>query len=142
MPTKAEIKESAKKKKLKIRRGDQVVIISGKDRGQMGVVAAVDPKTMRAIVFQPNPDNEEQPIPLNVAVKHRKARFQGERSGRFRMAAPIHLSNLMVVDPETLEAGRIGRRREEVEGRSKIVRYFKKSGRTIIDVSPVEKDED
>lgn len=142
MPTKAELKARSKKPKLKIRRGDQVLVISGKDKGQMGVVAAVDPKSLRAVIYQPNPEDEEQPIPLNVAVKHRKARYQGERSGRFRIAAPIHISNLMVVDPETNEPTRIGRRREESEGKAKIVRYFKKSGRTIVDVSPVEKDED
>ncbi|MGH2638862.1 MAG: hypothetical protein ACRDF4_06225, partial [Rhabdochlamydiaceae bacterium] len=82
MPTKAEIKKLTKPIKLKVRKGDRVMIISGKDRGQIGFIAAVAPKEGKVIVLKDNPDNPEQPIPLNAVIKHRKARFQNERSAR------------------------------------------------------------
>lgn len=137
MPTKAELKALAKPAKVKIRTGDKVVIVSGKDRGQVGTVAAVSPKERKAIVIQDNPENPDQPIPLNAVVKHRKAKFQGERSARFRMPAPIDLSNLMVIDPASGDATRIGRRKED----GKVVRYAKKSGKTIEDKPNLTKKE-
>jgi large subunit ribosomal protein L24 len=137
MPTKAEAKAASKPVKVKVRTGDKVVIVSGKDRGQVGMVAAVSPKERKAIVIQDNPENPDQPIPLNAVTKHRKAKFQGERSARFRMPAPIDLSNLMVIDPASGEATRIGRRKEG----DKIVRYAKKSGKTIEDKPNIEKKE-
>lgn len=59
MPTKAEIKKLNTKIKLKLRTGDQVVIIAGKDKGQKGFIAAVSPKEGKIIVLQNNPENEE-----------------------------------------------------------------------------------
>jgi large subunit ribosomal protein L24 len=135
MPTKAELKRLAKPIKLKIRTGDRVKIIAGKDKGQVGYVAAVSPKEAKAIVLQDNPDNPEQPLPLNAVIKHRKARYQGEKSARIKLPAPIHVSNLMVLDPETGEPTRIGRRRED----GKLVRYAKKSGTTIKDAPNLAK---
>lgn len=127
MPTQAEIKALKKRIKLKIRQGDKVLIISGKDKGEIGFVAAVSPKEQRAIVLKENPENADQPIPLNAAVKHRKARQQGERSARYRFPAPIHVSNLMILDPKTNEPTRVGRRKED----GKLVRFAKKSGELI-----------
>ncbi|MEZ5162513.1 MAG: hypothetical protein R2688_01940 [Fimbriimonadaceae bacterium] len=60
MPTKAEFKMGKRSPKLKIRTGDRVMIISGKDKGQRGFVAAVAPKDYKAIVLQDNPENPEQ----------------------------------------------------------------------------------
>lgn len=138
MPTKAEIKAKKKRTKSKIRMGDRVVIIAGKDKGEEGIVAAVDPVKRKALVVQENEENPDQPLPLNAVVKHYKARFQGEKSGRFQRPAPIHLSNLMVLDPESGTPTRIGRRVED----GKIVRYGKKTGKTIKDTSNVEKKDD
>ncbi len=135
MPTKAEIKQRAAQIKLKVRQGDKVKIIAGKDKGQIGIVALVIPKTQRAVVFQENAENAEQPIPLNAAIKHRKARYQGEKSARVRMPMPIHISNLMVIDPANDTPTRIGRRKED----GKIVRYAKRSGQTIVDTPNIEK---
>ena len=101
MPTKAELKALAKPIKLKIRRGDKVLVIAGKDKGEIGFVAAVSPKENKAIILKENAENPEQPLPLNVAVKHRKARTQQERSARIRIPMPIHVSNLMLIDPAT-----------------------------------------
>lgn len=129
MPTKAELKQQKKAPKVKIRKGDEVMIISGKDKGERGYVYAVSPKENKAIVLKQNEENPDIPLPLNAVVKHRKARVQGEKSARMRIPAPIHLSNLMVIDPKTGEPTRVGRRKEG----EKIVRYAKKSGELLKD---------
>lgn len=126
MPTKAELKRLAKPIKLKVRTGDKVMIISGKDKGEIGFVAAVSPKEQKVIVLKENEENADQPLPLNAAIKHRKARTQGERSARIKIPVPIHVSNVMVLDPKTNEPTRVGRRKDEDSG--KLVRYAKKSG--------------
>lgn len=127
MPTKAELKRLAKPIKLKVRRGDKVMIIAGKDKGQVGFIAAVSPKENKVIVLKDNPENPEQPLPLNQVIKHRKARTQGERSARIALPAPLDASNVMVLDPKTGKPSRVGRRLEN----GKLVRYAKKSGETI-----------
>src|SRR5579862_8483789 len=121
MPTKAELKQQATHIKLKVRKGDQVMIISGKDKGEIGYIYAVDPKEQRAIVLKNNEDNPDQPLPLNSAVKHRKARSQAERSSRTRIPVPIHVSNLMILDPKDGKPTRVGRKKEG----GKIIRYAK-----------------
>jgi len=135
MPTKFELKQEAKHIKLKVRKGDQVMIISGKDKGEVGYVYAVSPKEQKAIVLKPNEDNADQPLPLNSAVKHRKAKTQAERSTRLRIPVPIHVSNLMVLDPKDGQPTRVGRKKEG----GKIIRYAKKSGETLVD-APYEKE--
>jgi len=136
MPTKAELKALAHPVKLKIRKGDNVMIIAGKDKGEIGFVAAVSPKEQRALVLKYNDENPDQPLPLNAAVKHRKAKMQGERSARYKIPAPIHISNLMVLDPSTNLPSRIGRRKDETTG--KLVRYAKKSGTVIPNAQVME----
>jgi len=136
MPTKAEIKRLSKPIKCKIRKGDQVMIISGKDKGEIGTVYAVSPKEQKAIVYRPNDENPDQPTFLNAAIKHRKAKFQGQKSARVRIPVPIHVSNLMVLDPEGGNPTRVGRRKEG----GKTVRFAKKSGKTITDAPAMEKE--
>lgn len=135
MPTKAEVKQLAQHIKVKIRKGDQVMIISGKDKGQTGFVAAVSPKEQKVIILKENEENPEQPIPLNAAIKHRKRRTEGERSARIRIPVPIHISNVMVLDLKTKAPTRVGRKK--VDG--KIVRYAKKSGDQLPDAEVMEK---
>ncbi len=137
MQTKAEIKRGNRKPKLKVRKGDKIVIIAGRDKGQEGYILAVAPNKLKALVLQDNPENPDQPLPLNTAVKHKKAKFQGEKSARMRIPVPIHISNLMVLDPDSGEPTRIGRRVED----GKLVRYGKKSGKTIVDTSNIEDKE-
>ncbi len=134
MPTKAELKQLATHIKLKVRKGDRVVIIAGKDKGEIGFIAAVSPKEQRVIVLKENEENPEQPLPLNAAIKHRKAKAQGQRSMRIKIPVPIHVSNVMVLDPKTNEPSRVGRRLED----GKLVRYAKKSGEKLIDVQVME----
>lgn len=129
MPTKAELKNAAKRTKLKLRSGDRVVIIAGKDKGQEGWIYQISPSESKAFVVQDNPENPDQPLPLNAMIKHKKAKYQGEKSARIKLPAPIHVSNLMLLDPEGNKATRVGRRKED----GKLVRYAKKSGKTIIE---------
>ena len=129
MPTKADLKRLANPVKLKVRQGDKVMIIAGKDKGQEGFVAAVSAKEGRVIVLKENPENAEQPLPLNQVIKHRKAKQQGEKSARIAIPAPLHISNVMVLDPKTGKPSRLGRKKEG----DKLVRYAKKSGQTIKD---------
>jgi len=134
MPTKAELKQKATHIKLKVRKGDRVVIISGKDKGEIGFVAAVSPKDQKVIVLKDNEENPEQPFPLNAAIKHRKAKTQGERSMRIKIPVPIHVSNVMVLDSTTGQPTRVGRREED----GKLVRYAKKTGAKLIDAQVME----
>jgi len=104
--------------KLKIKKGDKVIVIAGayKDRERVCEVLEVLPKKNKAIVED-----------VNIVKKHTKP-SQDNPGGIIEEPAPINLSNLMLVDPKTGEPTRVGRMRT-AEG--KIVRYSKKSGEII-----------
>ena len=99
----------------KLRKGDSVIVIAGKDKGRKGEISRVMPKDNKAIVSG-----------VNVAIRHQK-QSQSSQGGRIAKEMPIELSNLALVDPKTGEATRVGFR---IEGGEK-VRYAKKSGETI-----------
>ena len=99
----------------KLRKGDSVVVLTGKDKGKKGDITRVMPKDNKAIVAG-----------VNVAIRHTK-QTQSAQGGRIAKELPIELSNLALVDPKTGEATRVGFR---FEGDKK-VRYAKKSGETI-----------
>ena len=101
--------------KLHIKKGDKVVVMAGADKGKEGLVLEVFPDKYRAIVEN-----------VNIVKKHLKP-TNDNPGGIQEMAAPIHLSNLMLVDPKSGEPTRVGRK--VVEG--KLVRYSKKSGEII-----------
>lgn len=128
MPTKAELNK--KPVKMKIRRGDLVMVIAGKDKGEIGTVYAVSPKENKVIVLKENDENPDQPLPLNAVVKHRKPRTQGERGSRVKLPSPLDASNVMLIDPDTQKPTRVGRRKN-ADG--KIERFAKGSGKTILD---------
>jgi large subunit ribosomal protein L24 len=113
MATKHKVKRFAPK--LHVRKGDQVMVLAGDDKGKTGIVLQVMPDKNRAIVEG-----------VNIVKKHVKA-TQTEEGGIQEMEATIHLSNLAVLDPKTGEPTRIGRREEN--GTS--VRYSKKTGNVI-----------
>ncbi len=101
--------------KLKIKKGDKVRVIAGAYKGTEGEVLEVHVGKNRAIVEN-----------VNLAKKHAKP--TNERAGGIReINNPIHLSNLMLIDPKTGESTRVGRRQEG----DKLVRFAKKSGETI-----------
>lgn len=135
--TKAEIKQNQAHVKLKVRQGDKVKIIAGKDKGEVGYIARVITRTNKVIVLKENEENPEIPLPLNAAVKHKKSRNpQMEKSARIKIPVPIHVSNVMVLDPKDNNPTRVGRRTED----GKLVRYAKKSGKTLKDEPVMKKD--
>lgn len=84
---------------MKIKKGDKVVIITGKNRGQDGVVEKVLPKKERAVVSG-----------MNLAKKHQKPRGAGKTGGIIEMPMPIHISNLMLICPKCSLKTRVGYR--------------------------------
>ena len=103
--------------KLHIKKGDTVYVNTGKDKGKTGKVIKVFVEEQRAIVEG-----------LNIVSKNQKPNAKNPQGSIIKMEAPIHISNLNVVDPKTGKPTRIGRRLNE-EG--KLVRYAKKSGEEI-----------
>ena len=106
--------------KLHIKKGDTVIVNSGEFRGQKGTVLQVLVKKNRAIVEG-----------VNVISKAVKPSAQNTEGGFVKKEAPIHISNLMLICPETGKPTRIGRRVEEVNGVKRLVRYSKKSNKEI-----------
>lgn len=103
--------------KLHIKKGDNVIVLAGNCKGQKGTVLRVMPKEQRAIVEG-----------INMVSKATKPSAKHPQGGIVRQEAPLHISNLNVVDPKTGTATRIGRR---VGENGKLVRYAKKSGEEI-----------
>jgi large subunit ribosomal protein L24 len=104
-------------KKLHIKKGDSVVVVTGNSKGQKGKVLEVIRKTERAIVEG-----------VNMMKKHTKPNSAHPQGGIIEKEASIHISNLMLVDPKTGVATRVGRR---MDSEGKLVRYAKKSGEEI-----------
>ncbi len=101
-------------KKLHIKKGDTVVVISGESKGKEGVILSIDRVKNRAIVEG-----------LNLVKKHTKPNAKSPQGGIIEMEAPLHISNLMVV--ANGKSSRIGRKVEN----GKIVRFAKKTGEEI-----------
>ena len=101
---------------LKIKRGDTVVVISGKERGKRGEVERVIPKENRVVVGG-----------VNVRTRHARPTQQNQ-DGLYTFEAPIHVSNVMLVDPESGKPTRVGYRFTDSGEK---VRVSKKSGKDI-----------
>jgi large subunit ribosomal protein L24 len=106
---------SKRNTKLHIKKGDKVIVVAGAYKGKSGEILQVFPGKNRAIVEG-----------VNTVKKHTKP-SNDNPGGINEVAAPIHVSNIMLADPKSGEATRIGRK--EVDG--KLVRYSKKSGEII-----------
>lgn len=106
-----------KQPKLHIKSGDTVLVLSGDEKSKKGKILSVDQTKRRAIVEG-----------LNMVTKHIKPTANTPQGGIEKKEAPIHISNLQLVDPKTGDATRIGRKRNE-DG--KLVRYSKKTGEVI-----------
>lgn len=103
--------------KLHIKKGDTVIVNAGNSKGQKGKVLRVLVKEQRAVVEG-----------INMVSKSTKPSAKHPQGGIIKQEAPIHISNLNVVDPKTGEATRIGRK---IGANGKLVRYAKKSGEEI-----------
>lgn len=104
-------------KKLHIKKGDTVMVISGESKGQQGKVLVMEASKMKAIVEG-----------VNLVSKHTKPNTENPKGGIIKKEAPIHISNLKVIDGSG-NPSKIGRRLDEKT--NKIVRYSKKSGEVI-----------
>ena len=106
------------KTKIKIKKNDQVLVISGRDRGARGRVLRVIPSRSMAVVER-----------VNMVKRHTRPNPQGGiQGGILEREAPIHLSNLMVIAPQTDKPTRVGRKRLP-DGSG--ARVAKKSGATL-----------
>ncbi len=109
--------EKKKNVKLNIRKGDVVKVIAGDSKGQQGKVLEIITKTNRVLVEG-----------TNMVSKHTKPNAANPNGGIVKMEAPLHISNVMLIDPKSGEATRISRTRNE-DG--KLIRVAKKSGEEI-----------
>ncbi|MDE9451324.1 50S ribosomal protein L24 [Aliiroseovarius sp. Z3] len=98
----------------KLRKGDKVVVLAGKDKGKQGEISSVDPKAGKAIVDG-----------VNIAIRHTR-QSQNSQGGRIPQAMPIQLSNLALLDKNG-KATRVGFREED----GKKVRFAKTTGETV-----------
>lgn len=106
------------RKRLKIKKGDEVLVVAGRNRGVRSRVLRVLPGSERAIVER-----------VNIVKKHERPNPQRQvQGGILEREAPIHISNLMVICPDTGKPTRVGRRRLE-DG--KLTRYAKVSGAVL-----------
>ena len=109
-------------KTMRIRTDDQVVVISGKDKGKTGRVLRTEPKKRRVYVEG-----------LNIIKRHERPRSTGDMAtanpgGIVEKEGPINVSNVMLLDPKGNKGTRVGVRRDEG---GKRVRYAKRSGEAI-----------
>jgi large subunit ribosomal protein L24 len=101
---------------MKLKKGDNIIIITGKDKGKKGKIVRVLPAFNKVVVEG-----------LNILKKHQRPRKTGEKGQILKIAMPIHASNVQILDPKTEKGSRIGKR--EVGG--KMVRITKKSGQEV-----------
>ena len=103
--------------KFKVKKGDQVKVLAGESKGKEGRIVLVIPKMNRVVVEG-----------LNMIKKHQKPSASSPQGGIVEMEAPIHISNVALVDPSTNEVTRVGRKLDE---NGNLVRYAKKSGEVL-----------
>ena len=103
--------------KLHSKKGDMVQVIAGDNKGQQGKVLKVEVSKSRAIVEG-----------VNICKKATKPNAQNPQGGIVEKEAPIHVSNLQVLDPKSGKPTKVGRK---ADAKGKLVRYAKKSGEEI-----------
>lgn len=90
---------------LNVRKGDNVKVLTGKDKGKTGKVLATDPKTGKVLVEG-----------VNMATHHRKARSAGEQSSKVKVEAPLDVSNVQIICPSCGKSVRV--RHQEINGKN------------------------
>ncbi len=108
----------ANKIKMKIKKNDTVVVLTGKDKGKTGMVKAVDLKEQRVVV-----------VGVNRVMRHTKPTQADPQGGRKQIEAAIHVSNVALVDPKDSKATRVGYK--VLGGDKGKVRVSKRSGEVI-----------
>jgi large subunit ribosomal protein L24 len=110
----------------RIRKGDRVVLLSGKDKGKSGIVMEVRPSEQRVLEVRPS----EQRVlveGVNMMKRHTKPRPPNEPGGVIERPAPVHLSNVALIDPKDQRPTRV--RIQEIDG--KRVRVSARSGEKL-----------
>ncbi|MGD8779010.1 MAG: 50S ribosomal protein L24 [Ignavibacteria bacterium] len=107
---------------MKIQKDDTVIVIAGNNNGKTGKVLKVFPKDKKIIVEG-----------VNIRKRHTKPNQQNPQGGIIEKEAPIHVSNVMLVDPKTNEPTRVGAKIiiDEKTGKKRRVRYSKVSGEML-----------
>jgi len=93
------------------------MVITGESKGQKGRVLEINREKERILVEG-----------INMVLKHTKPNAKSPQGGILKKEAPVHISNLMVIDPASGKPARVGRKLNE---KNKLVRYSKKSGEEI-----------
>lgn len=101
---------------MHVKKGDKVKVLSGKDRGKQGVILEAYPKVERVLVEG-----------INMIQKHERSSQENPQGGILNLEAPIHVSNVMPIDPKSGEPTRVG---YEVRDGKK-VRIAKRSGEPL-----------
>lgn len=104
------------KPKFRIKKEDMVQVIAGDDKGKTGKVLAVVTGKSRVIVEG-----------VNIISRHTKPSASNPNGGIIKKEAPVHISNIMLLDPKTGKPSKVGRK----ENDGKIVRFSKKSGEVL-----------
>lgn len=102
---------------MKLKTGDKVVVIAGANKGKTGKILKVLAKDNKVVVEG-----------VNLVKKHQKPTSQNQSGGIIEREAPIHVSNVMIVDPKTGKGSRIG---SEIDKKGKKVRISKKSNEKL-----------
>ena len=105
------------KKRLKIKKDDTVRVIAGKDKGKEGKVIQVFPEMDKVVVDK-----------VNIMKKHIKPQQKGQQGQVIEFSGPLHVSNVMIVDPENGKASRVGFKKS-TDGKK--IRISKKSGANL-----------
>ncbi len=101
---------------MKLKKGDNVIVIAGKDKGKKGKIVAVLIDKNKIIVEG-----------INMMKKHQRPRKSDEKGTKIDIAMPMHISNVQIIDPKTGLASRVGKKKVG----DKMVRITKKSGQEI-----------
>ena len=104
-------------RKIYIKKGDTVIVNAGDYKGQQGRVLEVITEKERVVVEG-----------VNMVSKHTKPNAKAPQGGILKKEAPVHVSNLNLIDPKSGKATRIGRKKDDS---GKTIRYAKKSGEEI-----------
>ncbi len=101
---------------MKLKKGDNVIVITGKDKGKKGTIARVLVSKNKVVVEG-----------INMMKKHQRPRRSGEKGSMINMAMPMNASNVQIVDPKTGKATRLGKKKVG----DKWVRVAKKSNQEV-----------
>lgn len=109
--------------KTKLKKNDNVKVIAGNDKNATGKILFIDREKGRVIVEG-----------VNITSRHTRPNQKNQQGGIVKREAPIHISNVMLIDPKSNEPTRIGTRMidDETTGKTKRMRYGKKSDEIIL----------